>query len=374
MITLFSSDHIHTIEEMCVALRKQIESLPRMLSTVGQMNKILRFEYRIESTDLLVWLHNQKIKERLYWSKRTGQEEIAGVGVADVLQSSQSYQLIFEKIEDKLSANNPRLRYYGGFAFSKESIDDKWDAFGLSRFCVPQFELSRWQDDCFFAFHISMVDVSEEHIQKVLIDFDTLVFDFETHYRSVPQMIHRMDQPTEDQWNAMVDAVLTGDNAKVVLARESQFQFDLKLWPHALIKFLKGLTPHCHHFCFQLDDQTGFLGATPERLFQLEGSALKSEAIAGTAQDEETLRKSKYTLEHQFVVDHLKEQCAALCETWEADAEPSILSLKEAKHWQTQFRGNLKSHFTATDVLERLHPTPAVGGFHKKQAQSKFNC
>ena len=373
MMTLFSSDRICTAKEMMRSLRKQIEGLPRMIASIGEMDKILRFEYKMEALDPLSWLHNQKAKVKMYWSQRDEGEEIAGIGMADEIVSSQGYQVVFNKIEERLSADNPRVRYYGGFSFSENSLDEKWDTFGLSRFIVPQFEFSRIGEDYFFAFHINLRDITEENIRKILVDFEVLNFSSETRYRKVPEIIHREDLPDQKGWAAMIEDALSGAAEKTVLARQSQFQFDLKIRPSALIKFLKEQTPHCFHFCLQMDEHTGFLGATPERLFSVANGELISEAVAGTAQNEaELLNSAKYALEHKYVADVLRNQFQQICSVYEGDAAPSVLRLKEGNHLYTRFQGTLKKDMETGAILEGLHPTPAVGGYPKQASLTEI--
>jgi menaquinone-specific isochorismate synthase len=92
----------------------------------------------------------------------------------------------------------------------------------------------------------------------------------------------------------------------------------------------------------------------------------------------EDLRNSpKDRHEHQLVVNNLQAILAELCDsvTIESSAERAfrqreltILKLNKVQHLYTQCHGTLTANLTDADILPKLHPTPAVGGFPRPQA------
>ena len=128
MITLFRTAQRHSLDQAKELLAKQIRQLPQMILPIGTPRKILRFEFDCHPGNLLSWLHNQKNKEKTYWSDRNQDFEMAGIGIADCLQKQRNlnYKEIFEYIEDRLSADNPNLKYYGGLCFNQNSIDHEY--------------------------------------------------------------------------------------------------------------------------------------------------------------------------------------------------------------------------------------------------------
>jgi menaquinone-specific isochorismate synthase len=67
--------------------------------------------------------------------------------------------------------------------------------------------------------------------------------------------------------------------------------------------------------------------------------------------------------EHGYVVQYIHEALTDLCSVSEANAKPSLLKLTRCQHLLTTFRGTLRRNVKDADLLERLHPTPAVGGW-----------
>ena len=106
-------------------MASQIQQLPAKVSSIGDCVTILRYEFRCESIEILTWLHNQKTNTKIYWSDRKAIFEVGGIGIADGLKGNGpiNHKELFEYMEDHLSADNPRLRYYGGINFDDSSCD-----------------------------------------------------------------------------------------------------------------------------------------------------------------------------------------------------------------------------------------------------------
>ena len=140
-----------------------------------------------------------------------------------------------------------------------------------------------------------------------------------------------------------------------------------------LLESLKDATPNCFHFYVEPESGVAFLGASPERLFSRDGSAVVSEAVAGTrprgvsSEDDDGLRddllhSAKDRSEHAFVRIGIGEALAPLCEELEIDGDVAEMKLARGRHLRSRVRGTLKEGVTDAGLLEALHPTPAVGG------------
>ena len=386
MITCFQSSKIHRLADVKEAMAKQIRQLPQMIGSRGAPMTILRYEFPCENISLTSWLHNQRFaQEKIYWADRNGQDEIAAVGIADIIEGAGDfeYKQVLEYIEDHLTEDSPRLRYYGGFSFSNQAISEEWSALGSYRFIVPQFELTKFGNQLLFAFNIAVTDVNDEFISNVLNTLTKIDFTCDTHYRSVPAVLSREDFPNQKDWgdafSRIKENILGRSCEKIVLARRSIFKFDKDIDPVALIKHLRDKTPNCYHFCFQTSAFHGFLGATPERLFKQDRMNIESEAMAGTisrsvdvesdnALSKELLNSKKNAHEHKFVVDAVHESLTHLCSSIEKDKSFSLVKLTDWQHLITRFKGTLQEKVYTERILSLLHPTPAVAGYPTKEA------
>jgi len=376
MITLFQSDKTNKLSEIKAAMASHIKQLPAKVSAIGDCLTILRYELRCEPVDILTWLHNQKMNTKIYWSDRDGSFEIGGVRIADGLKGAGpiDHKELFEYMEDHLSSDNPRLRYYGGMNFDDSSNDSQWQEFGTYQFIIPQFELYSADKLTSFAFNIAIKEINADHIENILLTLDQLDFAAQTQYRKVPQVLARADHPNKEGWKKIFQTIEQSTaHDKIVLARKSVFDFDVALRSDALLKHLKDRTPDCYHFCFQFSTNSAFLGATPERLYKRQQQAIESEAIAGTRprgkdqlQDREyehqLLNSDKDAKEHKYVVDAIEGSLKPMCSNINVEEQFSLTKLKGSQHLITRIKGTLKENFDDRKIVEALHPTPAVAG------------
>jgi menaquinone-specific isochorismate synthase len=194
---------------------------------------------------------------------------------------------------------------------------------------------------------------------------------------------HRVDSPTREEWYAKVEELLNlfeqGEVDKVVLARESRFFFNDTVDPFSLLQHLRENTTHSYHYAFQVTHGSAFIGASPERLFKRDGELLYSEALAATRprgatleEDEllgaELLNTEKDLHEHRLVLDRIISLLEEFCTSVSRDREMEVLKLRHCQHLLCKVGGQLISTDCDADVLEKLHPTPAVGGTPKDSA------
>ncbi len=131
-------------------------------------------------------------------------------------------------------------------------------------------------------------------------------------------------------------------------------------------------------FAFGRGDRT-FLGASPERLVAARGRTFRTIALAGTtargpdaAADAELaaalLASEKDREEHAVVVDMLRETLAPIASRLDIERSPHICRLPTLQHLATEVSGELRDDHGILDLVDRLHPTPAVGGWPRAAA------
>ena len=126
-----------------------------------------------------------------------------------------------------------------------------------------------------------------------------------------------------------------------------------------------------------------FIGATPERLMKKENDQVYSACLAGSIArgkndiEDELLGKTLLTddknlMEHQFVVDMIKVAMEDSCSEVNIPKQPYLLKLKNIQHLYTPVNGKVKQHTSLLSLVEKLHPTPALGGLPKNLAIEKI--
>jgi menaquinone-specific isochorismate synthase len=74
------------------------------------------------------------------------------------------------------------------------------------------------------------------------------------------------------------------------------------------------------------------------------------------------LTSGKERREHAFVQQAIQSSLEALCTRVESPDAPSELLLTRGRHLHARLTGTLRPDVTAVELLDALHPTPAVGG------------
>ncbi len=150
---------------------------------------------------------------------------------------------------------------------------------------------------------------------------------------------------------------------KAVLSRQLSL-FSSEPWPvdSVLAKLLQhstGTSVYAH----QLHDKKVWLGASPEVLFHREGRKILVDSLAGTKQTliENNSFTAKDRAEQLVVTDFLRATLEPLC----VHVSVSPLTQRRAddlEHVYCQVQGVLRDEVNDDDILDALHPTPAVCG------------
>ena len=176
----------------------------------------------------------------------------------------------------------------------------------------------------------------------------------------------------EWEWMESVDRALrlieSGRLQKVVLARDVAVWSKSPFGVRRLLRRLRHSFPQC--FTFLVD---GLVGASPELLLKQSGREVESVALAGTAprhpdptRDEQLARQllesEKDLREHGLTARSVERSLGEVCARLDRSPEPTLRELENLRHLSTRFTGLLAEGLSSFEVVDRLHPTAAVGG------------
>jgi isochorismate synthase len=199
---------------------------------------------------------------------------------------------------------------------------------------------------------------------------------------SSPQRVELVQEVSEAEWAAGIEAILAsieaGEVEKVVHARTVRAVADRPFAAGSVLRALAERNPRATIFAAGRND-TCFLGATPERLVSLADRQVKIDCLAGTirlpgdaseaeALAETILHDSKELHEHDVVARAIREALQPVCEAVEAPDRPLIKRTADVQHLHTPITATAKPGIELFDLVERLHPTPAVGGYPREAA------
>jgi isochorismate synthase len=166
---------------------------------------------------------------------------------------------------------------------------------------------------------------------------------------------------------------------KVVLSRPLTVELSGRLALTPVLRRLRAAEPTCTVFAMPTPDGT-FFGASPELLVARHESRVTCHPLAGTVPRGTTARNDadaqgrlagsdKDRAEHRYVVDDIAAVLAPLCEELAVPANPSLVTFRSVAHLGTRIVGRLAPPLpTILQLLDRLHPTPAVGGTPRADA------
>lgn len=282
------------------------------------------------------------------------------------------------KIHNPYHAPGTGLVALGGMSFDpKKATTPLWEKFSDSLFHIPAFTLSQFERQTYLSINIvvSQDDHAEQLAKRLQAKLDFLLTprtsDDQDELRVVAE-----EEIDPEQWKRAVararDTIKTQDVEKIVMARELRLKLSAEVSTPAVIRYLLASQPTSYVFAFSRGDDC-FVGATPERLVQVKQEQMLSMCLAGTAPRGKTIKEDeqikddllnnpKNLGEHHFVVDMIRQSIESYCSTLDIPAHPEVYQLKNLQHLFTPVQGELKEGTTIFDLIEQLHPTPALGG------------
>ena len=189
------------------------------------------------------------------------------------------------------------------------------------------------------------------------------------------QESNSQDETSKNQFENLVKKGIQGienhEFKKVVLSRKES----LNLMDFDLIDAFERvvqLYPTTFVYCFYHPKVGTWLGATPEQLVKANESEFKTIALAGTQKDtgsKEVVWPKKEQEEQQFVTDYIVEKLKNVASEL-VISEPYSLKAGSIWHIKTDISGTLNSSSSLRQVIQLLHPTPAVCGFPKDKSKA----
>lgn len=344
--------------------------------------------------------------ESFYW-EQPSQQALVGLGSAAMLTSNGASRFtdvstawnalledaVIRQASGELPACFSGPLLFGGFAFDPQAPRTTlWRDFPDGLLILPRILLAR-QSDCAVLIINTLVQPSsnsEREASELLAIVNRLRRAIEQpstipNLHSAAKAVVIQDLLPASEWmNLVADCVSDirqGTYAKVMLARgvkvtapESTRDFDAT----AVMRRLRESYPGAYLFALRRGDRC-FVGATPEQLVSAHAGHIETMALAGTAPrgvteqedqriGEELLLSAKNQDEHSITLTMIRDALATLCTSYWIAGEPRLLKLKNVQHLETAITGKLKAGRNILDVVESLHPTPAVGGFPREPA------
>lgn len=313
------------------------------------------------------------------WETGAGEEKLFGLGETLRLQGAReetpadahaALTAAGRSVDGALDGAG-RPRFFGGFRFDPENPanDPHWEPFGGWQFVMPtvvlEFANGEW------AGSIAVAANSDE---------DELVTLLQRALFTEPQppqvkLARTTTGLDPEAWKAAVaatvDRIARQEVDKVVLARPVLIETSRSR--AEALGVLAEHYPTTYVFSFTTPGGT-WLGATPERLVSLVDGVAYVASLAGSrprgADDDEDaalgrelLESAKERAEHAFVVEAVREALEPVCANLDIPTEPELMRVANIQHLYTPVTGVVRDGVDVLHLVERIHPTPAVGAW-----------
>lgn len=290
-------------------------------------------------------------------------------------------------LSDQLLTQGSWLRFYCSFSFFSQSARAALD-FPAASVVLPAWQILRQSGQCILTTNLLLT--ANTALAPILTELESRIARLENLSQTKPPPISPLGsastQPSllaGQQFKASVATALRHMSGhpikKIVLAHAFDLVRDQTFQPaHSLLQ-LRQRHPDCYVFAMQNSQGRTFIGASPERLLSLCQGQLITDALAGSAPRGATakadrqlalrlLHSPKEQGEHRMVVDFLARQLTGLGLRPYYGPTPILLRLSNIQHLHTPMRALVLGRTHALQIVEALHPTPAVAGVPTREA------
>ena len=278
----------------------------------------------------------------------------------------------------------------GGFAFAETAQRaNSWRDFSDAMMIVPEVLLQVQGEEALIRITVQVEPGSSPScVERRLRNLLQRAHDWASAPLTVlPHQanVRRQSGPSRDVWESSVGTAVAiirqGTLDKVVLAREERLLADRPFSPFSALARLRRVDSSATLFAIQ-SGSSWFIGATPERLVRLQNGRVDVTCLAGSigvgASEGEQGRLAAQLLaseknheEHEIVVRSTMNALSEVCENVvRLPGTPRVITARAVQHLETPLTAVMPDAGTILDLVERLHPTPAVGGYPRDRALS----
>lgn len=342
-------------------------------------------------------LGQYKYNERTYWSDPSG--EMTMVGLGKTFQVNKGNHA-FTEVENEWGnlvnhcvSNGSNLLFtgpmlFGGFSFDpKKPKTNLWKYFPGTLMTLSRMMVTVTNEGAWLTTNVIVEPEGDltNYLEEIRKDHK-LLSDFRSQLNQSPAILVEQEDVQPKEWKTLVqqmaNSIKKKELSKVVLARELKLRTQETINPVVVLSRLREEQPNSYIFAFEVN-QNCFLGATPERLVRKSGDQLVSACLAGStkrgktiSEDEQLghdlLNDPKNLEEHAVVVQMIDAAFQSVSNYVEKPDKPILFKARDIQHLYTPIIGKINKDQSLLKVIERLHPTPALGGYPRSKAVEKI--
>lgn len=340
--------------------------------------------------------------ERFYWSDPARKQFLVGLGHVYKIEArgnnrfndvKREWQTLLNRceLEGDATALGTGPLLFGGFSFDPEAKKTAlWRSFPDALFIVPTYLLSVMNGECWLTVNRLVEQKARsphynKEIEHIISRAQLIKREWQQQNRTT-RTAYKLTDLDVDKWKCAVkvaaEQIRAGVMDKVALAREIRMELAENIDLSQVIQRLDDEQTESYVFAIEQGDDC-FLGASPERLVKRVGDKLYSMCLAssiarGKTEEEDArlgqtlLESDRYRVEHEIVVQMIKEAMEQVCDHVDIAAEPTLFKARYIQHLYTPVTGQVRQGAGLLSTVEKLHPTPALGGYPQQKAVQKI--
>lgn len=347
-------------------LKEELQSINRILAKhlIDKNTSSLFFKFdKINLLNILIHVSCEKI---FYFKSKYDDFIFLGLGHSKTIKASDLNQYTHD---------NPEQLLIASFLFEENP--------NASEFTLPEWAFISRKGETELSIYPSFIFKTFSLLNSF--------FDLNS-YRddsSIPQWQSYEEHPEHDQWSEMINKCnnLFKNNEldKIVLSRRKIFSYENTIIP--LTFFISLLKKNdnansCYAIFNQTSYHTAFISMTPEKLFSIHGNHFQSISLAASAPRGKTTEEDlsfekllttneKLTREHNFVTEEILKKIKPFAKTVNT-SELQTVKLPYIQHRSIPIHAQLLAEISSINLIQVLHPTPAVGGIPWEKAKIKI--
>lgn len=253
----------------------------------------------------------------------------------------------------------------------------EWKGIIGNKYLYPEIVMIETDDELKLKFY----DNNPDYIKNKLKE----IFSINHGSKKLPEIIDHQFLPNKESWFNNVDKCYQEFDSskfkKLVMSRKVEMTSKSNFSSKRIFEELSLTSKNSFDFFFTLDGKI-FFGSTPETLFKRKNNTLYTESLAGTRKrgeneeedlylENELINDPKERSEQKFVTDEIVNRLNGISKRINK-GNTTVKKLAKLQHLHNDIEVELKDGISNDELLELMHPTPAVGSLPLKNGQEKI--
>ena len=273
---------------------------------------------------------------------------------------------------------NSKTYIFGGENFDLEEINyDFWENMPIAQFILPRYIITKEK------FIVNLYLKDSNSLKNILSSLEKYINDINSIFKNCKPIKYKStfvkvnNLETEDMYhdklNQSIKTMKKNDNpiTKVVFSRIKKVSYTNSVPTINIYGNLLSKNEESMNFLLSFNKHISLIGSTPELILSKSSKIIQSESIAGSNFDRhknEFRSDSKEINEQRIVTDYILDFFENNTNNINYNDIPDIKKSSNIDHLCTSFNAQLKNNKNILDLLNEIHPTPAIGGYPKQNA------